>query len=168
MFLGCSITFGIGLSLEQTFPQIVSSELGIDCVNLGLPASSNDTAFRLADTWIDKLKPSIVILLSPSDTRFELLIHDSNSNEIESRFITTMDQLVNTTNEPYWLNTEQNGQINRKKNKLAIQKICDDRGIQSVQDDAENFIVEDFARDLTHPGVESNQMFARKLLGRLK
>jgi len=167
IFLGCSYTFGIGLPLENTFPQIVCREMGVECLNLGLPASSNDTAFRLADIWIDKLNPSIVILLSPTETRFELLIHDSNSNEIESRFITTMDQMVNTANEPYWLNTEQNGQINRKKNKLAIQKICDDRGIKFVQDNVESLINVDFARDLQHPGTESNQLFARKLLNQL-
>jgi len=168
MFLGCSFTFGIGLPLQHTFPHIVSKELGLECLNLALPASSNDTAFRLADVWIDQLRPGVVILLSPSDARFELLIHDSNSDEIESRFITTMDQLVNTTNQPYWLNTEQNGQINRRKNKLAIQKICDYRGIRFIQDDAENLVTKDFARDLQHPGVESNRLFASKLLNQLK
>jgi hypothetical protein len=75
-----------------------------------------------------------------------------------------MDQLVNTTNQPYWLNTDQNGHINRRKNKLAIQKICDDRGIRFIQDDAENMVIKDFARDLQHPGVESNRLFASKLL----
>lgn len=168
MFLGCSLTFGIGLPLQHTFPQIVSKELGLECLNLSLPASSNDTAFRLADLWIDRLNPSVVILLSPSETRFELLIHDSTSNEIEARFVTTMDQLSNTTTELHWMDTDQNGQINRRKNKLAIQKICDDRDVKFLQDDTENLVIMDLARDLLHPGVKSNRLFAKKLLKILK
>ena len=167
MFLGCSYTFGIGLPLEQTFPQLVSRELGLECLNLGLPASSNDTAFRLADTWIEKLNPSTVVLLSPAETRFEVLFENKHNGQILSRFITTMEQFSNEGNSD-WLKTNQNGLINRKKNKLAIQKICDDRGIQFLQDDTENLVPVDFARDLAHPGVESNRSFAKKLLDILK
>ena len=167
MFLGCSYTFGIGLPLEQTFPQLVSRELGLECLNLGLPASSNDTAFRLADTWIEKLNPSTVVLLSPAETRFEVLFENKHNGQILSRFITTMEQFSNEGNSD-WSKTNQNGLINRKKNKLAIQKICDDRGIQFLQDDTENLVSVDFARDLAHPGVESNRSFAKKLLDILK
>ena len=167
MFLGCSYTFGIGLPLDKTFPHIVSDELKIHHFNLALPASSNDTAFRLADLWINRLEPGLVILLSPLPDRFELLCHETKSNEDVSRFITTMDQLADNSDH-LWIENEQNGLINRRKNKLAIQKICDDRGIRFLHDDSENLNVVDFARDLLHPGVESNRMFAKKLINQLR
>jgi len=167
MFLGCSYTFGIGLPKEHTFPHLVSSELSLPCVNLGLPASSADTAFRLACVWIDSLQPKLVVYLSPFKSRFELLIHDYRSNEVESRFITTMDQLLNFNNDPTWLKTEQNMLVNAEKNKLAIEKLCDDRNIQFVHEDVDSLITEDLARDLLHPGIESHNKFSQKLLKNL-
>jgi len=164
IFLGCSYTFGIGLPLKNTFPQIVCRKIGLECFNLALPASSNDTAFRLSYIWIKKLNPKLVILTAPTDIRFELLIHDRGSNEIESRFITTIDQLVNTANEPLWANTDQNGLINKEKNTMAIKYICDCLKIKFLVFDTNDIDAIDKARDLLHPGIESNKNFANKIL----
>ena len=164
LFLGCSYTFGIGLPLYKTFPQIVCKKIGLECFNLGLPGSSNDTAFRLAHIWIKQLKPKLVVLVSPVETRFELLIHDKGSNDIESRFITTMDQLVNTSNEPLWLNTDQNGIINREKNRMAINHICNNLKIKILDIDVNELVSVDSARDLMHPGLRSHQNFADKII----
>ena len=164
LFLGCSYTFGIGLPLKNTFPQIVSDKIGLECFNLGLPGSSNDTAFRLSYIWIKRLNPKLVILTAPPDIRFELLIHDKGSNEIESRFVTTLDQLVNTENEPLWANTDQNGLINQEKNIMAIKYICDSLKIKFLIFYTDNIYTIDNARDLLHPGIESNKNFANKIL----
>lgn len=164
IFLGCSYTFGIGLPLKNTFAQIVSNTIGLECFNLALPASSNDTAFRLSYIWIKKLNPKLVILIAPNNIRFELLIHDRVSNEIESRFITTIDQLANTANKSLWANTDQNGLINKEKNILAIKHICDSLKIKFLLFDVDNIFAIDKARDLLHPGIESNKNFAHKIL----
>ena len=168
MFLGCSFTFGLGLPVEQTFARIVSKELDTNCFNLGLPASSNDTAFRFADLWIPVLEPSIVVLLSPLPMRFEILSHEVSSDEAVSRFVTTMDQISNTADKSKWLDTNQNGLLNRRKNKLAIEKLCDDRKIKFVHDNTEDLKIVDFARDLSHPGTESNKLFADKILSKVQ
>ena len=169
MFLGCSFTFGIGLPVEQTFSRIVSKELKTNCFNLGLPASSNDTAFRLADIWIPVLEPSMVVMLSPLPMRFEILSHEiPNEEEAVSRFVTTMDQISNTADKSKWLDTNQNGLLNRRKNKLAIEKLCDDKKIKFVHDNTEDMKIVDFARDLSHPGTESNKLFADKILSKVQ
>jgi hypothetical protein len=164
LFLGCSYTFGIGLPIEKIYSQIICKKIGLECFNLGLPGSSNDTAFRLAHIWIARLKPKLVVLLSPQETRFELLIHDKGSNDIESRFITTIDQLANTINQPLWLSTDQNGKINREKNKLAITYICDNLKIKFLDINVNELVGIDFARDLMHPGALSHQNFANKII----
>jgi len=164
VFLGCSHTFGIGLPVEKTFPQLVCKKIGLECFNLGLPASSNDTAFRLAHVWLKRLNPKIVILTAPSDMRFELLIHDLGSNEVEARFVTTMDQLANTDNQPLWNNTDQNGKVNQEKNTMAIKYMCDNLKIKFLNFGSDEIMTVDKARDLLHPGIGSNQLFADRII----
>lgn len=167
IFLGCSYTFGIGLPLHKTFPQIVCEKIGLECFNLGLPASSNDTAFRLSYIWLNRLKPKLVILTAPSCTRFELLSPNNISMEVESRFITTMDQLTNVGNHTSWIDTDQNGELNQKKNTMAIKYICDNLKIKCLVFSSNDIEVIDKARDLLHPGVNSNQKFADTVLKKI-
>ena len=167
MFLGCSFTFGIGVPEANTFASLVSKKFNQTCFNFGLPAATNDTAFRLADSWIPILQPFLVVLLSPPPMRFELLGYDVKAEKDASRFVTTMEQLTNTVDKSVWIENEENGTINRRKNKLAIQKICDDKGINFLCEDIENFPIVDYGRDLLHPGIESHKVFAGELIKRL-
>jgi hypothetical protein len=66
------------------------------------------------------------------------------------------------------LDTNQNGLLNRRKNKLAIEKLCDDRKIKFVHDNTEEMKIVDFARDLSHPGTKSNKLFADKILSKVQ
>ena len=61
-FVGCSITFGVGLSQNDIFPEIVTRGLGNNwhCINLGVPGSGPDMqiinlAWALDNFKIDKL-----------------------------------------------------------------------------------------------------------------
>ena len=62
LFLGCSVTMGIGLPLVDIFPTKVSTALNLKCQNLGLAGTSSDTAFRLALHYLEKLRPKVVVL----------------------------------------------------------------------------------------------------------
>lgn len=43
-FIGCSITFGVGLAQDEIFPELVTNQLGSEwqCINLGMPGSGPD------------------------------------------------------------------------------------------------------------------------------
>ena len=41
IFLGCSHTFGVGVSNEETIPKIMQRNLGKYCINLGIPGGCN-------------------------------------------------------------------------------------------------------------------------------
>ena len=172
VFLGGSDPFGVGMPADKIYPQIVSGKFNLKCINLALPNASNDTAFRLAYIWIKscKLKPKIVVLQTPPENRFELLIHDRGSDSIESRFINTMDQLVDRTKEPLWLSTDQNGLCNQEKNIMAIRHICNSLNIKFLTfntDDiygADGQFKVDLSRDLMHPGIITHQNFADKIV----
>lgn len=61
--LGCSITAGIGLPLEETFAYRISQSLGLDLVNAGLPGGSNNLIVaNLTRLLASKNPPKLVII----------------------------------------------------------------------------------------------------------
>jgi len=167
VFLGCSHTVGIGLPLESTWPYLISNQLQLKRFNLGIGASSNDTAFRLALTWISKLKPKLVIFLSTDEYRLEL--HTENT-------IADIGPWSNNQGHFYkeWVTNCNNSKLNYLKNKLAVQQICMDNNIKFLEQSFAGIIpmlrmagVYDFARDLSHRGVESNKIIANYFLSQI-
>ena len=168
MFLGCSNTFGVGLPIDSTWPDIVSKTLGMRYANLSVGGGSNDTAFRMCYGWIDKIKPDIVILLEPPGIRFELV--DTLSTKLVSFSSPDTDNL-NAFFMKKWGLDDNNAYFNALKNHLAIKQICHSRDIKFIMFDNTEFTrnhpKDDFARDLYHYGKKTNQQFAEYVLTQL-
>ena len=164
MFLGCSHTVGVGLPLEKTFSQIVSKKLNLQCANLAVPATSNDTAFRLSFNWIPKLKPKIVVLMSPDPARFELLLKNGKFN-----FMPIPEPQEKYKGFYYdWIMHNDNSGLNQEKNKLATENIANHYGCKFIFLDALSTIKYiDYGRDLWHCGVENNKVIADILLEKI-
>ena len=171
MFFGCSFTQGVGLPEDTIFPSIVSKSLELECYNLGQGGASSDTAFRLGQYWIPKLKPKIVVFLAPEMTRMEYLRYSpSQINKIEAKTLAihSYKKENNKWYEEYIL-VEENGIINRLKNKLALENVCQQSNVKFLYITAEDFygkhkLLKDFARDLKHPGIQRHRLFAKNLL----
>lgn len=153
MFLGCSLTFGTGLPLEDIYAYRISKLLNMRYYNLALGASSNDTAFRLAYYYIPKLLPKIVFCLSPDPSRFELW----DENDIHFfRLLSGADKQKDFYIK--WLKHENNSFLNHKKNILAIENLCISNKIKFITYNSfeifskDKWIKDDYARDLQHPG----------------
>jgi hypothetical protein len=162
--LGCSHTCGVGLPLENCWANIVSNSLNLKNFNLGIGASSNDTAFRMAHHWLTQLKPKVVVHLSTHRHRLEY--HDDNS-EIHNLGTWSDSQLWKA-----WALNAANSDMNFLKNTLAIQHICNNLGIKLIQIEYEKLhvfkiIENDFARDLRHRGVKTNQNIAEHILSKI-
>ena len=159
LFLGCSHTTGIGMPAEDTWPRIVSSKLGLKCFNLGIGASSNDTAFRLAHHYIPVIKPEIVVWLSTDISRIELHTLDGN---VEPHGVWTENggYFLN-----HWLTNPLNSESNFLKNSLAIEHICKSSDVKflhkKIYDCMHNL---DLARDLMHYGKKSHLACANSIL----
>ena len=162
--LGCSHTCGIGLPLENCWASIVSNSLNLKNFNLGIGASSNDTAFRMAHHWLSQLKPKVVVHLSTYRHRLEY--HDNNS------VIYDLASWSNSQLWKDWILNDINSDMNFLKNTLAIQHICNNLGIKLIQIEYEKLdgfkiIENDFARDLGHHGVKTNQNIAEHILSKI-
>jgi hypothetical protein len=167
MFIGCSHTVGIGLPLESTWPYIVSTSLKLKNYNLGIGGASNDTAFRLAYYWIDRLRPSVVIFLSTERTRAELHTIDNKVEGLSVQYIQNQLFPDATPFMRHWVSNDINSDMNYLKNTLAVKQLCDTRGIKYVQEEALNVHELDKARDLQHYGRRTNRCIASMILSRV-
>ena len=70
--LGCSVTFGIGVNYEQTWPYYVAQELGLDLVNLAQPGTGINASYRAAKMWLPVIKPKAVMFYVPNHHRREI------------------------------------------------------------------------------------------------
>jgi len=172
--LGCSHTVGVGNPYEATWTYRVSTALNLKNFNLAVAGSASDTAFRMAYNWIDKLKPNIVIFLSPDPTRFEL-----NTNAFpytnETHHINVKDyELFDHTKVfmKHWYSNDTNSNMNYLKNMLAIKQLCNERGIKYLHEEVVNIYKQkifdgDHSRDLMHFGETTHRRIADMFLSRL-
>jgi hypothetical protein len=163
VFLGCSYTVGVGLPVESTWSHIVSTKLNLKRYNLGIGGASNDTAFRLGHHWIPQLQPKLVIFLSTEPTRTEL----HTASMVENIGV---DEDVYTNSAYYkeWITNQANVDMNYEKNLLAIKQICSEHNIKFRHEKFSNIKkTAQLARDLAHPGIESNKLIAGYFLSKL-
>jgi len=165
MFLGCSYTFGTGLPIESTWAYLTAQKLNLKLANLGTGGAALDTSFRLCHGWIDKIKPSIIFLLSPDPARHEMFHENGDSYTMLPSQIENLDE---TSKSFYkrWLMVDTNAYINAEKNRLAIEHMCSVRNIKLVTIPLEDYFLSkvDLARDLTHNGVISNYNLSHQIL----
>lgn len=152
VFLGCSLTVGIGIPLEDTWAYKVAKSLGLRCYNLGVGGTSADGCFRLANHWLPILKPKYVCMLTPAMGRMELIdenniyaflpLHLVPNDEMRKNLQRVTDivldedekkQLTSSQINSFytlWATNKLNIELNLKKNQLAIRRICDENNIK--------------------------------------
>jgi|688.fasta_scaffold01693_8 hypothetical protein len=168
LFLGCSLTFGTGLPLEETAGYLISQKLKLRFFNLGLGGTSNDTAFRFGYHYISTLKPKIVIMFSPENSRIELCENQKIFYYRSQMKFYQMDSFYKK-----WLLDDTNSFLNQQKNILAIENICITNNIKFLCFDAPKLflidfkVTNDFARDLIHPGIKTHQLVSEFVLGQI-
>lgn len=164
VFLGCSFTIGIGLPLETTYPYLISKSLKLKCYNLGIGGGSNDTAFRLAYHYLPKLKTKLVVFRVCPEHRIELIDRQNQIVQLFPNYCFVYKKDSYAGFYETFISNPSNTILNQDKNLLAISMLCHSLGIKLVvihQNDMSYF---DYARDLAHPGVESNLSWSKKML----
>jgi len=162
--LGCSCTQGIGVRQYATWPRQLSDMLGLRVWNLGVSGSASDTAYRLAEYWLDHLNIKCVAMLVPDIDRFEIWDQGQAHVVIHNAQVgVDMDVYKKI----YWANSK-NGQINQNKNLHAIKYLCNERKIPFYYQFVDQYSSVDFGRDLMHWGQKSNHEIAEKMYNSLK
>jgi hypothetical protein len=162
MFLGCSNTIGIGLPLEDNWPTLVSNELNLKMINLGIGGSGSDTAFRLANHYIPQLKPKILIHLESYEGRLSLISKNEIYEFLPSNYPKEFEKFYFE-----WINCKENLELHELKHNFAIELICNKNNIKYIPLSLDNFIQLDSARDLSHWGILSSKVFHKKVLAKI-
>jgi len=170
IFLGCSHTFGIGHSLENTWSYLVNREVGGKFFNLGIPGTGSGTALRTLLSWYTKLNIKNIFHFAPLYPRYEYLLED--------RYITINFTYSNfdTGKLKHTLTHESSIRNYTLNNILAIQAIATKLGVPYyVITDEEVFRryrphhLDDYkdailARDLIHFNVPKQKLFSELFL----
>lgn len=169
LFAGCSHTEGVGLELEKTFPYLVSNQLGMDYYNLAVGGTGIDVITHNLIMWLHNVKklPKALIIQWPSSERFLL----TDGNELKFFNGTSDDdsilRFIDSGMEINYFNSVKN------LSKKLLMTLYDCKLInvefQSFNDDIDaNLVRKDFARDLSHAGILSNQIVADEIIPRLR
>lgn len=173
IFVGCSNTYGIGMTLENNWPSIVSKYFNLECWNLGTPGLSISSGTFYLLNWISDIpNPKAIVLLEPPDDRFELYTL-KNDHIMISLLKTMLDSM------------QSSGFKNRIYQALSttstMQQICDIQCltllaeklnipfIRNATSDIIKTVEEiDFARDLMHFGNKMHSKIANHVIDQLK
>lgn len=200
VFLGCSMTCGVALELEKTWPFILVNKIKahlnkkIPLWNLATAGSSVDKQALLLEKYISLLRPKLIFFLIPSMYRRFLAVN----NEF-------VDYLpMHRVNQ--WRPTEETRKVGKfdsaftqedfaifetYKNLLLINRLALSEGSTVYWDSwseepdkkiltigCEQFSTFQFlniryvsgpsARDGSHPGIETNEMFAEHIFRKIK
>ena len=159
--IGCSNTFGVGMPVGQIWPTLVGNTLRQRPYNLGVPAGSLDTAFRVLFAWLPKIRPSHIFLLVPPGVRYETHTH---SFGISNSLVDNMNPVaMRFEHEDEWI-------LHREKTMRAIQSLCDQFETpltwldSNIIDNTHEIGRYDIARNLTHPGRNCHIWIAMNML----
>lgn len=168
--LGCSYTIGIGLPVESTWAYQTAQALNLKCANLAWGGYSADTCYRLAEYWVNELKPDYVCMLAPPKNRLELLLADPEQ-PVE---VFMPQSLSNRYNEndvylKHWFLNEENAEINQRKNIRAVKQLCAELNIPCMVYNAEEHMWWSreeigYARDYMHGGPKIHKILAEKFI----
>jgi hypothetical protein len=183
MSIGCSLTEGVGVNNQETWPAQFSKFIpnGINN-NFGLSGRSNDYICRCLLSYYDLIKPNLVLIMYTSPQRREIY---TNEGGIESYMSTGARAYFQHTNQGVEihknllsLQNDNEDFINWYKNHLLIKNFLEFKncnwlwngnfGIPIEYDEFNRFDGEymnfiDIGRDDVHPGPIHNTNYSMKL-----
>ena len=167
MILGCSFTIGVGLHLNQTWPERFSKLTGNLIWNLATGSASMDTCYRVLKHYLPYLNVNTVIMCDPGNNgndRFELW---TNHNGAESVITVLNPDQDNGQYCKDWFSSDKNATIQYEKNLDAMQNVCTKSGVRFMHfhryDASKKYYnhVPDKSRCLKHLGPNSHDIIAQ-------
>lgn len=166
LFLGCSITVGSAVALEETFPYLVSQKLGIDYYNLAVEGSGYDLVSFNLGSWFKhiQLKPKAIVIKWPQTVR---TFRTYQNSIISIGPWTCKSDIGDRISEQDWRNFESVITTDyfdhySKIIKNTVTPLLESQNIKVIE--VENIDPVDYGRDLKHPGTETHDLFSRNIL----
>lgn len=144
--VGCSITFGQGVALTDTWHHLIEHHC-----NLGQCGASLETVYRTLRHWMPKIKPSTVRLLTPPMGRREVFETDWSAVQYIPQGVIDM---------PNIFTAETEIQLNQDRMLSAIRWLCRDITLDVITWEQAAEVCTDRGVDGLHPGPQSHRAIA--------
>ena len=154
---GCSMTVGVGIEYEKTWPRLLKKKIENETSktvlvwNLAISGASGDYVARSMSTLYFKLKPDLMFIYWPPIGRLEL--PDINNEKILRQY------QVGQTGFPKELVNENYLNQQRNKNRKLI-KMNAPRNRDRMFENKEDVFFDTYARDGQHPGEDWHERVA--------
>ena len=180
MSIGCSLTEGVGVNNNQTWPAQFCSHIPNSVnLNFGVSGRSNDYISRCLISHCDEIQPDLVLILYTFNHRREIY---TQSEQIEPYIFgqswgyleeTEDGRIIQKTKDELQNNTDDF--INWYKNHLLITNYLENKKIPFIWNsvdtdyiDNNKFIISytpfiDYGSDGSHPGKLHNNQYSNKL-----
>lgn len=172
LFTGCSHTEGVGLELEKTYAYQVAQGLGVDYYNLAMAGTGIDTMMYNLNMWflLVPKKPKFLFVQWPDETRY-VLIHGEladpcgfwKNDEDTQKFLYYGDKIS------FFLSRKN---LAEKMTQMMVtgSSLININVMNQKNSEGSNLILNrnDFARDLSHPGIESHNELVNDLLAYIR
>lgn len=175
LFIGCSLTEGVGVALEDTFTYKLAQDLGLDYYNLGLAGSGADLLCENLSKWFLNIKkvPKLVVIQWPAPNRYYQRFTDGLtpvgawiavrngivSDEVKqaTKYDFVNEEVINN-----FVNASSAGYFEHFSTVLRTTTLnfLNCLGIKYIEFTDEEFPKLDVGRDLIHPGTQSNTQLA--------
>lgn len=169
LFVGCSLTVGSAVALEDTFPYLVSRHLNIDYYNLGVEASGPDLLAQNLSIWISKIKklPLAVVIQWPELTR---TFRCNGTAVVPIGPWSCKSHIGKSISNQQWRDYEKlivTDQFEHVYNILRQTTLAmlESHNIKVIE--IKNIDTVDYGRDLKHPGTQSHQLVADTVISAL-
>ena len=152
---GCSLTVGVGVKYENTWPQLLKTHINQPTTvwNLAQSSTSPDYVVRSIYKTVDVLSPDLIAVCWPAETRFE----GPHNGKLKNYQLDT-DEYPKLFVDQEW------AYHNLQKNIIFLEQLCKLRNIPLVHGpgDYTDFGIDPdtTARDGSHPGNLWHQKFA--------
>jgi len=175
LFLGCSMTFGIGVPKETSWPYLVSKQMNMGEINMGNPGGSLDSLFRLYNAWQYELQAPITCLLIPPQYRKEKIIESMDGDLLIAKIARwTINHMTSPEMQAVALQSINDTEMymNEKRNIDAIKNIAHETNSKLIIIDSYNLSPEVYnkgsiGRDNGHPGFYWHEKVAETFLNEI-
>ena len=136
VYLGCSHTAGVGNHFDDTWVGILNQDSDVKCFNLGIPAASVGTCYRILLYYKNVLKINNIFHYSLTTPRYEFVYDVTSNTRRLDYFGAYLEELEQSNTEFPYDNfilssflTEEYKILEQLKTFMAIQNICRELGI---------------------------------------
>lgn len=187
MSLGCSLTEGVGVNDNETWPaQFCSFIPNSVNLNFGVGGRSNDFITRCLLSYFDLIKPDLVLIMYTYPTRKEYYTRDGGVEPfIPGQSWGYMKETIDGQNDQLFKTKLQNDNedfINWYKNHLLISYFLENKKVPFIWSDAvlkttyndnnkfyfDYYPYLDFGKDGMHPGPKTHINYAENLYAYIK